>query len=289
MKYLCVHCDKTFEHDDDAPKKARCPECLRVNGLEEVKSAKPGEAARPPWMMWAAAGAALVAAGVGYTLWAGEASETVTGDVPLAPLDQGAIDAQLNARAVDARELARMLVPSETVTSWAEANTSGSTPAAKAESLLEAIRSRAEAGAFERWSMGVPRDTPISGSDDTLEALSEDGGRHHLYPLEVATLMAAGLRSVDVDAMVAEAIAFPGDRTPPDPSGQFGYYVVAMYPNGAGEGDPAFSAPYSGREVAPGDHRVLTDVQAIAAGLSTRSLHLLSRESDPERAMEASS
>src|SRR5690606_33093934 len=150
------------------------------------------------------------------------------------------------------------------------------------------IRQRAEAGAFERWSFGVPRETPLAPPEQVVEWLGEDGAHHHFYPLELAALMTSALRALDVEAMVAEAIRFPGDRTPPDPSGQLGYFVVAVYEGDAGQGEPTYFDPYGGRANAPEESRVLTDLQAIAAGLGTRALHLLSRESDPERAIEAS-
>jgi tetratricopeptide (TPR) repeat protein len=99
--------------------------------------------------------------------------------------------------------------------------------------------------------------------------------------------MTSALRALDVNAMVAEAVSFPGDRSPPDPSGQLGYFVVAVYAGDAGQGDPTYFDPYSGRTTAPEEARVLTDLQAIGAAIGTRALHLLSRESDPERAIES--
>ena len=287
MKYLCVHCDKTFEHKGE--KKPRCPECMRVNGLEPVAQAKAKAPTRPAWVLPTVVGGALLAAGLGYAWWAGQAADTVTGDVPLAPLDRAAILGHLRHHGVDARQLNTYLVPDEATETWAErAAGDASGPQAKAAAILQAIRARAAAGAFERWSFGIPRDTPIAPPSEILTRLREDDSHNHLYPLEAASLMVTALRSQDVPAMVAEAIRFPGDRAPPDPTGQLGYYVVAVYPGDAGEGEPHYYDPYLGRDVPPDETRVLDDVQVVAAALSHRALHLLSRESDPERAMEAS-
>ncbi len=289
-KYLCVHCDKTFTHEGE--KKPRCPECMRVNGLEEVKAQKPAEGgatpARPAWIYGAVAVGVLAVAGIGYTLWADRAADTVSGEPPLAPLDRAAVLGHLRNQRVDARDLATLLVPSDAVTDWAEGAAGSGGAQAKAAALLQAIRRRAAAGAFAPWSFGVPRETPIHDATRSLAAIEEDGGRQHLYPLELASLMAAGLRAVDVPAMVAEAIAYEGARSPPDPSGQLGYYVVAVYDGEPGEGEPTYYDPYLGREIAPSEARVLTDLQAIGAALATRSLYLLSRESDLERAVETS-
>ncbi|MBX3273330.1 MAG: tetratricopeptide repeat protein [Sandaracinaceae bacterium] len=288
-KYLCVHCDKTFTHQGE--KKPRCPECMRVNGLEEVVAPKAQDAAaatRPKWLPWAIGAGALVAVGVGYALWAGESADTVSGPPPLAPLDRAAVLGHLRNHRVDARELGELLVPSSEIESWAR-NAAGSGGARdKAGRLLAAIRARASAGAFVRTSLGIPRETPIQGPGRTLDAIREDGARSALYPLELAALMTAGLRAVEVPAMVAEAIRYEGDRSPPDPSGQFGYFVVAVYDGEAGQGEPTYYDPYLGREVPPAEARVLTDLQAIGAALSTRALYLLSRESDLERAVETS-
>ncbi|MCB9594360.1 MAG: tetratricopeptide repeat protein [Sandaracinaceae bacterium] len=286
-KYLCVHCDKTFTHE--SAKKPRCPECMRVNGLEEVVAPKPDAApTRPPWLWWAVGAGALVAIGIGYSFWAGESADTVSGTAPSAPLDRAQVLGHLRNHRVDARELVDLLIPNDAIESWAEGAASSGGPQAKAAALLSAIRDRASAGAFQPWSFGVPRETPVHAAPGTLTAMQEDDAHHHLYPIEVASLMAAGLRAVDVPAMVAEAISWEGDRTPPDPSGQLGYFVVAVYDGEPGEGDPTYYDPYLGRETQPNEARVLTDLQAIGAALATRALYLLSRESDLERAVEMS-
>lgn len=288
VKYLCVHCDKTFVHESE--KKPRCPECMRVNGLEKVSKAQPEAPKRPPWLGWAIGATAVAIAGGAYVFWADSSADTVSGEAPIAPLDRSAVLGHLRSRGVDARQVGEMLVPSDAVESWAERSVGDASGAqAKAAALFEAVRERASQGAFEPWSMGVPRETPIMGSSQVVEWLGEDGAHHHLYPLEVASTMVAGLRALDVPAMVAEAIRFEGERTPPDPSGQLGYHVVAVYDGEPGVGDPTYYDPYVGREVQPEEARVLTDLEAIGAAMSTRALYLLSRESDPERAMEASS
>jgi hypothetical protein len=43
--------------------------------------------------------------------------------------------------------------------------------------------------------------------------------------------------------MVAELYRFPGDGAPPDPSGQLGYYGVAVYEGKPGEGSPRLFDP----------------------------------------------
>ena len=138
--------------------------------------------------------------------------------------------------------------------------------------------------------MGVPRETPIENASAAWGWLSEDGSHRRLYPLEVAAIMAVALRTRGVNAMLAETFAFPGDHSPPDPSGHFGYFVVAVFDGEAGEGDPHFYDPWGGHEAQPesDDVRVLNDVQAMGAALSLRAIHMLVRESDAERALSMS-
>jgi tetratricopeptide (TPR) repeat protein len=89
--------------------------------------------------------------------------------------------------------------------------------------------------------------------------------------------------------MLAEVWEFPGDRRPPDPSGHLGYFVVAVYPDEAGEGEPTFLDPWGGHETQPdADHsRVLSDPQAAAALANTSALYTLVHENDPTHALES--
>jgi tetratricopeptide (TPR) repeat protein len=70
-----------------------------------------------------------------------------------------------------------------------------------------------------------------------------------------------------------------------------GYYGVAVYEGDVGEGTPHIFDPWGGHEASPAedDYRVINDVEAIGAALNVRALHLLVRETNPERALEVSS
>ncbi len=97
----------------------------------------------------------------------------------------------------------------------------------------------------------------------------------------------AALREADVPAMVAEIWSFPGDRRPPDPSGQMGYFGVAVYDEEAGEGTPTLYDPYGGHAQEPEEDgvRILTDVQAVAAIMNLAGLHRIVHDNDPVRAL----
>ena len=288
MKYLCVHCDKRFEHEGDD--KPRCPECMRVHGIEKIGKTAAETRERPKWIVPAVVAGVAAAIVAGYVIWARETPDTVSGEVPMRPLERSELTGHIRANGAQVEdELVRILEADESVEDWAEEVAGdAASPNAKAEAVVEAIRARASKQAFVTWPTSSPRDTPIRGPSRALETLSEDGARAKLYPLEVAALTAAALRSLGVDAMIADIYAFPGDRSPPDPSGHFGYYGVAVYPNEPGEGDPKVFDPYGGRGTEPEDDemRVLDDVAVVGAAVNHRAIHQLVHEGDSERAFE---
>jgi tetratricopeptide (TPR) repeat protein len=115
---------------------------------------------------------------------------------------------------------------------------------------------------------------------ETLAAISKDGARVEMYPLEISALAVAALRSVDVAASLAEIHRFEGQRAPLDASGRLGYYGVAL-PAEAGKAQRVLDV-YGGRSLAvkAGDFSVLSDEQAMAAALALRGLHRLANLAD---------
>jgi len=287
MRYVCLNCGHRFALEEG--EKVRCTSCLRVTGIEKLAEAAPSRPARPPWLVPGAALIVLAAAVGGFAVWRSGAHREVGEEVAMSPLEHDALLGHLRRLRTEARGLTNLLEADEATEQMAERATEGRrTPTEMAEGVLAAIRGRAAAQAFVRWSLGVPREAGIVEAATVREWIGEDGARKRLYPLEAAALMVAMLRSRGVDAMLAQAWAFPGDGAPPDPSGHFGYFVVAVP---QGEGEPHLYDPWGGHEVAPatGFFQLVSDVEAIGAALNIRALHLLVRESDASRAMTASS
>jgi tetratricopeptide (TPR) repeat protein len=274
MRYLCVHCNESFDAQGEG--RPRCPKCMRVHDirpLQELVAARP--AGRPRWL-WIAPLVVTVAAGAGGGFWwhmAQRGAPADTDTVALEPLSQAACASHLKRLGVRAGELSGLLQPNDAVERFAKAATSGKQTATdKARALVQAIRERASQRAFVRWSLMEPRAQPPMVAPLVLDAIQNEGAEKHLYPLEIASLAAAALRSVGVAAMVAEAYAFSGERSPPDPSGRIGYFILAVY-GGKGAAPDLFD-PYGGRAQAPKtqDVEVMTDIQAIGAALSLRAL-----------------
>lgn len=287
-RYLCLNCETRFERDE-TQKKLRCPKCMRLTGLEKLPDPTT-TAPQRPWLVPAAVAGSLVVLLGGYALWRRSVPTAVEGDVPLRPLDTSETEGYLRAAGSDGEPMDALLATSDAIDGFASENDDGANDQAIAATMLTAMRDRAEAGRFSRWSLGVPRETPPGVASVAFASTVEADAHAHLYPLEAAAIMVAALRSQGVEAMIAEVFRFPDDDAPPDPSGHFGYFGVAVYESEVGEGDAHVYDPWGGHETPPeeDDFRVLTDVEAIGAALSLRAIHLLVRESDAERALAAS-
>lgn len=289
MRYLCVHCDHRFELDEEG-KKPRCPKCMRKHGIEALGEAKTGEEPdRKRWVTWAAVAGVVAVVAAGYMWFQRQTPDHVEGDVPLRPLEVSELRGYARNANATLGELAELFVASDAVESLGARASSGA-PIDRARSLVEAIRAHAAEQAFVPWQTNTPRQTDLMLPARVVAALTSEGDRDRLYPLEVAVTAVAALRSAGVPAMVAEAFAFPGDRQPPDPSGHFGYYLLAVYAGEPGEGDPTLLDPYGGRGTTPasGDYRVLDDLEVVGAALNHQASFQLVQEGDHGRAFTLS-
>jgi tetratricopeptide (TPR) repeat protein len=290
MRYVCLNCGNKFELEEDA--KVRCPSCLRLTGIEPLKDGGAGGGtAHRPWVVPVGIAVVLALVAAGYATWRAQAPAEVGDEVPMRPLERDVLLGHLRRLRVEARSVSHLLESDEGIEEMAEGATEGRrTPSEIADGIYQAIRQRAAQQAFTRWSLGVPREAPLADASAVRGWIRDDGARRRLYPLEAAALMVAALRSRGVDGMIAEAWAFPGDLAPPDPSGHFGYFVVAVYEGEAGQGTPALYDPWGGHEVDPeeDDYRVLTDVEVMGAALNLRAIHMLVRENDAARAVALS-
>jgi tetratricopeptide (TPR) repeat protein len=262
---------------------------MRRNSIEPLEGA--AERKRVPrWAVPAAVAAVLVLAGGGYAWWAWVTPGQVSGEVPLRPLGARDLRDWLAHEKVEPGDLRALLEPDDAVEAFAKkATANAKDPVAKARAVAEALGARSRKNAFVAWATSHPRPEPMRTASQTVDALQADGARHRLYPLEVASLAAAALRAVNVPAMLVEAWAFPDDRSPADPSGHFGYFLVGVWPSGDPTSDapPALFDPYGARGSDPEErgHRVLTDLQAIAAAMTTEAARVLVDEGDTAAAL----
>jgi tetratricopeptide (TPR) repeat protein len=286
MRYHCVQCDQEFDvpEGEDKP---RCPKCLRQHGLRPIEAAPrakaPAKSARATGLV---AVAVLVAAGAGgFWYWQRTASRSAAAG---AAVDAGDLREQARKTAgIDVADAADVFHADAAVEAFAKRATSGKSSADdKAQAIVAAIQARAKSQAFVPWSLLEPRDTPAQTAAQTLQAIAKDGARRELYPLEVAALGVAALRSEGVPAQLAEVGGVSSDRAPFDPSGRLGYYAVAV-PSAAATAPPHVYDAYGGRPQLPAaDVVALTDPQAVGVMLSLRAMQRLVAGADPAGALQ---
>lgn len=280
MPYQCVHCDEKFELSGDA--EPRCPKCLRVHGLrqqEKPPAAAPPAARKRLQLAAAALAAVSLIAGLLYA-WQRERGGAGAGQ------EAGALLGELEQRGVQADGLERLIEADDAIEAFADRAASGeSSPQDKAKAVMLALQARKSKHAFVPWSLSEPRPEPPMTAAETFAAISKDGARKHLYPLEVAVLAVAALRTLDVPAVLAEVHEASGERRPLDPSGRFGYFVAAL-PAAAPDAAPQWFDAYGGRAaLEPERHALLGDLEAVGAALSLRASSRLARNEDPADAL----
>jgi tetratricopeptide (TPR) repeat protein len=133
----------------------------------------------------------------------------------------------------------------------------------------------------EPFEFAHARSAEVRLPDRVLAAVSS--GDRRAYPIEVASLAVAALRSKEHGRRPARVMEVTGMKgvASPDPTGRFGYYVVEV----DGEIFDVFGAR-SEVEVERG--RLLDDVEAIAAAGAVNALVLISSGGDVTRALRMS-
>ena len=266
-RYLCVNCDHRFEAEGE--RKPRCPKCMRKNGVEALRAASqaPQRSTSARWFIGALV--AACACGAGYFLWSTVLQEDYTKEPPLRPLNAKSLDGYGQHAGVEPNTLSSIFVVDASIAELAES--AGDSPSA----LVEEIHARVIRRNGNTWPADTPLARPVYSPVDTLKALDEGSGVAMFYPVEIAVLSTVALRERGDATMVAEVWGFEGDRSPPDPSGAFGYFVIAVYEDEVGEGAPTFLDPYGGRTQPPDAARVrvLKDTEVAAAVLGANALH----------------
>ncbi|HET6334357.1 MAG TPA: hypothetical protein VFG30_14135 [Polyangiales bacterium] len=272
MRYHCVQCDQEFEtaEGDDKP---RCPKCLRQHGLRPLErvAAAPTRASRAG--LFVLVGAIVVAGGGGYWYW----QKSQTAGKSAAAVDAGDLrERTRQATGIDVGDAADLLQADAAIEAFAKKATDGKSSADdKAKAIVAAIQARAKKQAFVPSALLEPRDTLAQTAAQAFAALAKDGARQELYPLEVAAVGVAALRSQDVPAQLVEVSGNAGDRAPLDPSGRLGYFAVGVASSGSGAQLHAYDV-YGGRpELPTADVTGLSDTQAVGSLLALRAMHRL--------------
>lgn len=280
MRFLCVHCDQRFESDDEKP---RCPKCMRVHGIEKLEALTSKAEPTSRKVQYGIFGAVLAVVIGGYVYWSQQATTTVTGEVPLHPLDASELAAHLKHLRADLPFAKAIFADSDAVEAFAEKATAGkSSDADKVSAVVKALQAKRAAHAFEEWSRASARQTEPMTPNGLAGVLNKNDARAHLYPIELALFATVALRSVDVPVLVAEIGEVAGQRVK-DPSGTLGYYGVALYADEPGNGAAQIYDVYAGGppHASTESDRVLTDTQALGALAAVWSSHLMNQAEAP--------
>jgi len=288
MRFECAHCS---HHIDAADAPARCPSCLRSTGLipaEEEREPIPVQAARAV-RSWRRLGIAALGAttAVLFTL-AGlrDRREDPNTGAPC-PMTVAALDDAFRRHSVDPGPWAELLLPGERVSRFA-AHAAGRAADAdeKSAAVMAGVRKLFDDHSLVRANLVETHDGDVQTPAQVLAAAERQGPGLKVYPLELAALVTAELRSLGVAAMVTEVLRVDGERAPPDPSGLIGYYGVT-YPrsDGSWQGlDPwqgALLADVARTEVVP-------DTAAVGAAMALSALGAAVFRMDSERALRLS-
>jgi tetratricopeptide (TPR) repeat protein len=286
MRYLCVNCDEKFELAESA--ELRCPKCMRVHGLRKLEAAPESVEKQPKTFRGGAVVFVMLLFGLcvtgAFLLWK-RAERPDAATLVSMPLEPRQLQRELERASVQVGALSSLLEADAAVASFARQAVAGRSGAEdKARAIVKALRARAASGGFVAWSLADPRVGPVMTAAQTLAAISKEHAQKELYPLEVAALAVAALRAVDVPGMLAEVYAWPGERSPLDPSGRFGYFGVAL-PRPTGK--PRVLDPYAGRSEQEQctECALLSDVQALGAGLALMASQRLAANEDPAAAL----
>ncbi|MGB5810626.1 MAG: tetratricopeptide repeat protein, partial [Polyangiales bacterium] len=257
-KLYCAHCDLEFE-PEGADRKPRCPNCMRQGGVKPVGVQTEPAGANTKRLLGLSL--VLIAGMVAYAAY--RASEISLEETPpLRPLESRELAAYLERDQISVGRFDGMFVLTGQG-DWPQEPTA----------LAASIHDKAE-----RWGLDRPLSRDAWIADEALGAL-QSGDATRVYPLESAVAMTALLREQGVRAMVVETWDL-GEQSPPDPSGRFGYFLVATF-DGDAQDPSAYFDPWGGRKsVSPRQSRVMRDTEVLAAALGTDAIRTFVKSGD---------
>ena len=274
MKYRCINCDHVFEAE--GAERPRCPRCLGIHDVEPV-GAKPAKQEpapkrrRPhPWIL----AAVVVALAIGaYLVYPHLKGDGETG-APLLAADD--LRAALVRAGVPESEIALPFEVTEKIRAFAKKAVDGREDAEALEALVGALAEMKKQGKWTPHHQRTPRLTGPLTADALLAALSE--ARKEPYEAtsyELACLLLAAARAVEVDAHMAQIFSFNGVKAPADPAGKLGRYAV-VFGKGTPKEPPPLFDPFELRtgKAAFADAAVLGDEAATAPFYAHGSLAL---------------
>lgn len=282
MKYRCVSCDHVFEHE--GADKPRCPRCLGIHEIEPVaarepKAPAPEKRRRYRWLI----AAIIVALGVGAYLTYPYISGMGDGD-GAQPLEGDLLRAAMVRAGVPEADVVLPFEITARIRAFAERAVDGRDDAEALEALVSALADLKKQGRWSQHQQRTPRIEDPMTADALLAAL--EGAQEKPYQAtsyELACLLLAAARAVEVDAHLAQIFSFEGRKAPADQAGKLGRYGVTLGRGTPKEPPPLFD-PFELRtgKAARADLLVLGDEAAVGPFYAHESLARLTARKTSE-------
>ncbi len=277
MKYHCLACDHEFEADP-GPKKPRCPRCMSIHDVEPAGEG-PGQAAPAPRGRFPRTALllllAVAAAVVAYYLFVvrtpgdGEAGSPASAEDLLDRL------AKLG---VPTEEAVAPFAVTDGVRHFAESLAGGADGPEAMGKLVGGIGELRKGGRFTPFHQRSVRADPPLTADEIVKVLEGDGPARALSSYELACLLLASARALEIeDTHMVRIHSFAGEQRPADPTGRYGRFGVAL--DGTDGKEPEIYEAFELRTgaAARGDLESLSETAAVAPFYNERALAALFR------------
>ncbi len=277
MKYRCTQCDVTFEVEDG--KKARCPECMGVHNLEEVRIVPALPFHRRPSFIPLVI---LLLVGVGCGVWfymnSRDNAAKGTGDI-----GSEDIRAQLLELGIPDAEAVSPCAVTPAIEAFAN-RTTDDDGSEGLSALFNALLEMKKGGAWLAASQDQPRPELPLTADELLAELQNKQETRAATSWELSCLLLAAAEAAGIEGVtMAEIHAFKDEKSPADPSVVYGRFAVI---HGSADAPLIFDL-WSGRhgDGLKAELTALSSLEAAAPYYGHRSLAALAGM-DLERALK---
>jgi len=245
MRFRCLACNYEFDSDE---KEVRCPECLRINDIEPVKGDGGADPGRKKFLVPALLLILVIAGLAVYYFGVHEESATETAaNADLAgPLSESDLQAALEKFSIPPDMIALPFAPGPEIEKLAEKAGGSGSDSSKMEALWQYIVSLRSSRSLLPHPQHTPRSVKPMTAGELADLLISGKEKPAVYSYESAALMLALARQQELAADMVEIHRLEGARTPADPSGRYGRYGVAFFPDRDRTSAPLIYDPYSG-------------------------------------------
>ena len=273
MKYKCIPCNHEFEAKSDT--KPRCPRCLKIHDVEPIEEAE-NSAKGGAKSLLVPALVLIVAGIVAATYFFVKKKDT---EPPAEP----AVNPQtvLEKAGIPDNEVRDPCAPKASVKTLATKLSGGKEGTDGMNALFEGITGLKERGLWLPHNQREPGDSrPLTAATFAERLTKGNGGPWHATSYELACLLYASAKALDIEANMVEIHRFKGEKKPADAEGKFGRYGVTLAGTANAKSEQPVYDLYGGRtgSGALATVTVLNDGGVIAPYFGLSALSLLVKQ-----------